>query len=157
MTGWAIVGARFSDPGLRATRLLDEELALVVPQGHRWWQRHTVAPDELIAEPFLLRERGSGTRMNIEKMLKQSGISIVQLNIVAEIGSTSAVKQAIRSHLGVSFVSELAIQEELRLKVFKKIPVRGIRMKRSFYIIRNRRRTSSPLCKAFDQFISPQS
>ena len=57
--------------------------------------------------------------------------------------------------LGKEF-SEKAVEEELRLKLFKKIPIKKARFKRTFYIIRDKKQTTSPLCEALLQFLSEQ-
>ena len=92
----------------------------------------------------------------MEKRLHELGITTDSLNIIAEVGSTTAVKQAIKAHLGISLISERAVEEELTLKLLKKIPIKKVAFTRTFFIIQDKKRTASPLCKAFIQLLSDQ-
>lgn len=89
--------------------LVDDELVVVVSSGHRWAHRH-VGTEELSEEPFISREKGSGTRQVIENALEEMGVS---LNVQMEIGSTSAIKEAIEAGLGFSILSRETIRLEL--------------------------------------------
>lgn len=90
--------------------------------------------------PFVLREEGSGTRKVLEEHLKKEGID--RLNIKSIFGSTEAVKEAVKSGLGVSAISGLSVREELSMRSLRRIPIKGISpIKRSFYLITKRGRT----------------
>ena len=131
-------------------------MIVVVPKGHRWWQKKSIDLQEIKDEPFIMREKGSGTRISMKKRLHKLGILSDELEIIAEVGSTTAVKQAIKANLGISLISERAVEEEIRLKLFKKIPIRKVRFKRTFFIIQDKKRTASPICKSLIQFLSEQ-
>jgi DNA-binding transcriptional LysR family regulator len=149
-----IVGAKLVNPRLQFKAFVEDELILVVPKGHRWWKRASIALDELNQEPFIMREAGSGTRLNMEKHLHEHGIATDSLHVIAEVGSTTAVKQAIKARLGISLISERAVGEELKLGIFRKIAIRNVRLPRSFFIIQDKKQTPSPLCAALLQFLA---
>jgi len=153
-TEMGIVGAKIRNPRLQFSRFFDEELVVVVPRGHRWWNRSSVDVPELAAEQFIMREPGSGTRTSMEKSLHAMGLSPEQMNIIAEMGSTTAVKQAVKAQLGISIMSELAIADEIQQKTLKKISIKNTNLQRTFYIIREKKRTLSPLCKALLDFLT---
>ena len=152
-----IIGAKINNPRLHFVRFLEDELIVVVPHGHRWWNKTCIDVHNLIDEPIIIRERGSGTRISMENKLPQLGISFDSLNIIAEVGSTTAVKQAIKAKLGITLISERAVDDEIQLKLFKKIPFKKTKITRSFYIIRDKKRTPSPLSKALSHFLSIQN
>jgi DNA-binding transcriptional LysR family regulator len=104
-----------------------------------------------------MREQGSGTRKSIELVLDKSGHSIGALNVVAEMGSTEAVRQGIKAGVGVSIMSECAVAEELATGSLKKINVKGMSFKRAFYLTLHRHRTQSPLCRTFIKFLHRQT
>jgi DNA-binding transcriptional LysR family regulator len=110
----------------------------------------------LVDEPFIMRESGSGTRISMEKKLQQLGISTDSLNIITEVGSTTAVKQSIKANLGISLISERAVEDEIKLKLLKKIPIKKAKFTRTFFIIQDEKRTPSPLCKALTHFLNKQ-
>ncbi len=145
-----IIGAKIPNPKLTYTRFLEDELIIAVPKNHKWWnQTGGIEVKDLFKEPFILREEGSGTLISMASKFKKLGINKSELNIVSEVGSTTAVKQSIKAGLGISLVSERALAEELKLKTLKKIPIKDIRFTRTFYIIRIKQSSNSPLCKAF--------
>ena len=92
--------------------------------------------------------------MSMEKLLHEHGMNADSLNIIAEVGSTTAVKQAIKAALGISLISARAVEEELRLRIFKKIAIRNARFPRTFFIVQDKKQTASPLCEALAQFLT---
>jgi len=150
-----VIGAKVPNPELTYTQFLEDELILAVPKNHKWWNlKGKIEISDFIKEPFILREDGSGTLISMASTFKKLGIDKNELNIVAEVGSTTAVKQSIKAGLGISLVSERALSEELKLKTLKKISIKNVRFTRTFYIIRNRNTAPSPLSKAFIKFLS---
>jgi DNA-binding transcriptional LysR family regulator len=76
--------------------------------------------------------------------------------VVAEMGSTEAIRQAIKAGVGVSILSECAVTDELAAGILKKVKIKGLLFKRSFYLTTHRHRTQSPLCRAFTDFLAQQ-
>jgi len=149
-----IVGSHWKMPHLVLQPLWDDELVLAVPAGHPWARRRQVSVQELLGEPFILRESGSGTRCIMEEALRGSGISGArELNVVAEFGSSTAVKEGIIHGVGVSVLSVRAVEAEVKAGVLAALSIRGLDLKRSFYLARDSRRSISPLCKAFLEFL----
>lgn len=77
-----------------------------------------------------------------------------QLNIVAELGSTAAVIQGIKSRVGISILSPIAVAEDLKAGTVSALEISGVNLKRSFYLTRHKERSPSPLCKTFMAFIN---
>lgn len=148
-----IVGAKAREAQLVQEKVMDDEMYLIVPKGHKWAATGHVRLEELIKEPFIMREPGSGTRKSIEQVLDQSGHWFGHLNVVAEMGSTEAVRQAIKAGVGVSILSECAVGDELAARSLKKVGIKGMSFQRAFYLIVHKHRTQSPLCHAFVKFL----
>ena len=145
----AIVGARIKDERLQYAKLADDELVLIVPRRHRWWAAKEIPLEELAGEPLVMRERGSGSRMSLERNLQDSGIKPDQLRVSAEMGSTAALKHAVRAGVGAAFISRRAVADEVAHGFLRIITVAGHTFSRIFYVVTDRRRTLSPLGKAF--------
>ena len=144
-----VVGARNRDKRLVQTKLMADELRVIVPKGHQWAGRRQIDLQELAKEPFIIRERGSGTLMAIEEKLSEAGLSSRGMNIVAELGSTQAVIQGVKHQVGVSIVSLLAVREAESAGQVKSVVIKGVRLTRQFYLIGRKGRTESPACSAF--------
>jgi DNA-binding transcriptional LysR family regulator len=151
-----IVGAKAREIQLAQEKVMDDKMCLIVPKGHKWAAAGHVRLEELIKEPFIMREPGSGTRKSIEQVLDKSGHWSGQLNVVAEMGSTEAVRQAIKAGVGVSILSECAVGDELAAGSLKKVGINGISFQRAFYLIVHKHRTQSPLCHALVKFLKEQ-
>jgi DNA-binding transcriptional LysR family regulator len=148
-----IVGACVQHAQVLYERFVEDELVLAVAHDHPWAQQCTVPLMALATQPFIQRERGSGSRLVMEQTLKQHGFEPTTLRIVAEMGSTEAIKQGIKAGIGVSIVSRIALTDELRAGSMCTVAIDGVTLQRSFYIIRHRGRTLSPLCQTFERFL----
>jgi DNA-binding transcriptional LysR family regulator len=148
-----VVGADPNGRGLEVKPLMPDELVLVVPAGHPWQGRATVTLDELRTEPLIVREPGSGSRQTLEEALEAAGRSLLDMRVVAEMGSTSAIKQAIKAGIGVSVMSSRAVEDECRLGLLDCIKFQDLPVKRQFYVITHASRSRSPLCRAFLDFL----
>ena len=148
-----VVGAESRDKNILQERLIDDEMRLIVPADHPWSALQKVLLERLLSEPFIIRERGSGTLKSMQERLKQRGRSIDELNVVAEMGSTEAVRQGIKDGIGVSILSTLAVTEDLDSGALKALSVEGLDLTRGLYITRHRQRSLSPLAAAFVEFL----
>ena len=148
-----IVGARSRDRNAVQERLIEDEMRLIVPAGHRWAARRQVTIEQLAGEPFIAREQGSGTLAALNAGLQQAGTHLRQLRVVAEMGSTTAVIQSIKSGVGVSILSPIAVREELASGTLKGLSVEALTLKRAFFLTRHRQRSASPLGTAFSQYL----
>jgi len=148
-----VVGARSDDQQLDQLALVDDRLCLVVPENHPLARQKVVGIDALTDFPFIVREKGSGTLLSMERQLKEFGHSLDELHIVAEMGSTEAVRQGIKNGVGISILSTIAVADDVDAGTLKTLDVEGLDLTRSFYLTRHKHRTPSPLCRTFIQFI----
>ncbi|OQX16567.1 MAG: LysR family transcriptional regulator [Desulfobulbaceae bacterium A2] len=144
-----VVGASWHETGLEWQEIFSDTLALVVPPGHPWAARAAIPLDELGSLPFVLRERASGTRRAVGQLLDSHGFNPALLQEVAEMGSTEAVKQAVKAGLGVAILSCRAVADEVRNTQLACVSLEGVEMRRPFYLIRRKRRELAPACTAF--------
>jgi DNA-binding transcriptional LysR family regulator len=149
-----IVGSKSLNANLLLRELWEDELVVAVPADHRWAGKRSLDPPELAEEPFILREQGSGTQKILEAYLKERGArGLDALKPVARLGTSSAVKEGVKAGLGISVISSRAIDTELRTGLLKAIRLKGMAMRRRFYLIRDKRRIPSPLCNAMADFL----
>jgi len=130
---------------------------LIIPGDHKWAKKRRIGLRALAGEPFIIRERGSGTLKSIQLSLSKIGSETEDLNIIARMGSTEAVIQGIKSKVGVSILSTIAVKEQLRYGALKALDIEGLTLKRSFYLTTHRHRTPSPLCNAFVKFLTERA
>ncbi len=149
-----VIGSKSGHRNLVHNELWQDELVLAVPARHRWADKQEVYLKELFDEPFILRETGSGTLRIVENYLQQAGKhALDSLKTTARFGTSTAVKEGIKAGIGISILSSRALDTELKTGVLKALKVKDLPMSRSFYLIRDRRRIASPLCRAMIDFL----
>jgi DNA-binding transcriptional LysR family regulator len=134
-----VVGAKIPGAGLLFQPFAEDELILVAAAARPI--PTAIAMTELDKLPFIVRERGSGTRKSIEALLGQQQFTLDRFNICATLGSSASVKEAVKADLGVSILSRHAVRDELANGTIKEIQVAGLAMKRNFYVVTPRKRT----------------
>jgi len=151
---FGIIGAKLNHPSLHYEKYEEDEIIVVAPSDHPLTRKKKVNLEELLKEPWIIREEGSGTQMAIEKALRKKGKSLKQFNVVMEMGSTSSVKEGVKAKLGLTFISRRATEEELNQGFLSRIDVEGIGLiSRQIYIVSHRGRTLSPIGMQFLRFL----
>ena len=149
-----VIGSMTGYKTLEQHELWEDELVVAVPVEHQWANRKLLTIQELAEAPFITREPGSGTLKMLRDHLKSKGQkNLEEFMVVASLGSSTAVKEGIKAGLGISVLSYRAVETEVMAGILKILRVRGLPMKRKFYLIRDKRRTASPLSKAMMQFL----
>jgi len=149
-----VIGFKPKAKNLVSYDLWKDELLLALPLDHPLSKKKQVCASEILAEPFILRERGSGTWRIIEESLRAfTGKGIESLNIAATVGTSAAVKECVKGGLGVSILSSKALETELKAGILKALRIKDLPLFRTFCLIRDRRRTASPQCQAMLDFL----
>ena len=149
-----VVGSKSTNPNILSQQLWEDELVLAVPVDHPFARRKYVSLKELRETPFILREEGSGTLKILETYLRDSGEDgTSDFQVSARFGSSTAVKEGIKSGLGLSILSERAIDTELKAGLLKTLKIKGLSISRNFFLIRNKLRITSPSCQAMLNYL----
>jgi DNA-binding transcriptional LysR family regulator len=148
------IGKKPASAKLVAETLWRDRVVLAVPAAHAWARRKTVRVREIEKAPFVIREKGSGTREAFEGCLEASGSAgLSRFLVVAEMGSSEAVKEAVISGLGISVISVHAIRRELKSGILAALAIEGCPIERSFYLIYRRQFDLMTHHKIFVDFI----
>jgi len=135
---------------------IDDRLVLIVPPDHPWGLKKSVELSELIKEPLILREPGSGTRRTFEAKLAGKDITLAQCNVAMELGSTRAIITAVQAGLGVGVVSFWAAQEPLLLERVREAVLKDLNLQRKLYVARNQNWVNNYATDTFFDFIFQQ-
>ena len=125
-----------------------------MPGDHAWAKSGHVSPRDLIGVPFLQRQAGSGTRRTFETALIKAGVDPGALDVVAQLGSTEAVRQAVKAGLGLGVISRLAVAEDEEQGRLRAVTVDGLDLHRRFHLVWHSGRSRSPICEAFIGYIT---
>lgn len=99
-----------------------DELAVITPDTPEYRKIRDENPDDIKwikKRPLILREEGSGTRKEAEKQLKNAGISMDSLDIVASIANQETIKKSVKQGMGITVLSKLAAEDEEGLLTFQ--------------------------------------
>lgn len=126
------------EPGLVATEIAEDELALVVAASHPWAKLRTLAPAQLKAADWVAREQGSGTRHVFETVLAGFGIARGDIAITLELPSNESVRAAVVAGAGATIISRIVVATLLSAGtlVELKIPIPS----RRFFLLRHKER-----------------
>ena len=153
---------------LKQEKLTEDEMKLIVPASHHFANKTSVDIETLLKEPFIGREKGSGTWESISKSIAnyakesidssklnvQSGsCTCDKLNISVRLGSNASVIQGILNGAGISIISTIAVQDYIDSGRLKALSVNGLNLKRYFFLTTHKKRTLSPLAMLFIDFI----
>jgi DNA-binding transcriptional LysR family regulator len=141
-----VIGKKTTSPDLDAVPFVKDELVVIAPRNHSLAKKKSIRTKDLPDYPFIIREEGSNTRQTYEDVLKKKGI---KLNIVLELGSTEAIKQAVSAGLGISIVSPLCIQSERKHRDLHALRITDADLVRQFHIISLRGKHLSPGTQRF--------
>lgn len=119
-------------PGFIAIPWRDEDLVVITPPDHPWARRKALPATELFSVPILGGGSGTGTGRLLRQKL---GRRAARLTVVTDLGSTEAVKQAVRNGLGISLVLAGTVSEERRFRTLGVIPVIAPSLRKRLYVV----------------------
>lgn len=148
-----IVGGWVNNRKIDGFKWLEDELLVVVPDNHRLAGAASVALEELTAERWIFREKGSGTRKATEDLLAAHGVQREDINVYMEAGSTEAVLASVESGMGIAVMSCWAINKLDPYRKLKGISISNPGASRFFYVVFPRQKARRKSVESFLDFI----
>jgi aminoethylphosphonate catabolism LysR family transcriptional regulator len=134
------------DPRLVVSPFAREPLVLVLPPRHPWVRRRVVPLADLAGQPLIIREPGSTTRRVLERQLEAAGVTP---RIVMELGSSEAIKHAVKAGLGVAMLGQRLVAREAAADPLPWVRVRGPHLAVRFFFVHHADRAHAPVLRAF--------
>ncbi len=133
----ALIEAPGHRPDLKIEVFSEDELSLILPPSHRWTKKTILRAAEIVQEPILLRESGSGMRRFVEDYLEKNGVLSQQLHTNVDINSTEAIISAVEAGLGIGFAPAMALDKAKLTDSIKIVPLENgpIRRQLSFGLL----------------------
>jgi len=150
----ALAGGRYEAEQVVFEPIAGEQILLVARPG--------LLPDRLddctavVQLPLILREPGSGTRQVVDAALLQSGVNLSELRVIAQLGSSEAVRRAVLSGAGCGFISSLAVEREVQDGSLVVVTIPDLEIRQLFYLVTRRGKTRSPAAEAFISLLRHQ-
>lgn len=139
-------------PDIEVQPWIADELAIFCAPGHPLAKERKVSLEQLLSEPWILREKGSGTRETFDHAFQNHH---AKLNIRLELEHTEAIKRAVEAGLGLGCISRLALKDAFRRGSLAPLNTPGLKLGRHFYFLWHRQKYQTAgmrefiaLCKA---------
>jgi len=125
-------------------------LVVVAPPDHPLAKQQRIPLKRLEEETFLVRERGSGTRIAMERFFTEHGVHI---QTGMEAGSNEAIKQSVQAGLGLGLLSHDTLAMELELNTLAILDVEHFPIMRNWHVVHRHGKRLSAVSQAFKQFL----
>ena len=148
--GYADLGfveGEVDDASLTISKMDGDSLIVVVGTKHPWVGRTKIAPKDLLAADWVLRESGSGTRSMFETALRKFKIKLSDLRLALELPSNEAVRAAVEAGDCATAISDLVVRASVTAGTLHRVEIDLPR--RSFFWLRHKERYASQAEKAF--------
>lgn len=131
------VGTEVDHSRYRLVTLCKDQLVLILPQGVKQPAKCGIEDIRgfLLGQKFIMRERGSGTRAELEVFLSKQNISEKDLNTIAYFSSTQGILEAVSRGMGISFVSKSAAKIYKRLNMIEVVELESEVLNRNIYYV----------------------
>jgi DNA-binding transcriptional LysR family regulator len=149
----AVMGRPPRELDARAEPFAAHPLAIIAAPEHPLARRRRIAPKTLEAEPFIVREPGSGTRAAMEQFFRDQRIAPAA---AMEMASNETIKQAVIANMGLAFVSLHTVALELAAGQLVVLKVPGLPLVRRWHIVNIQAKPLSPAAEAFRYFVLEQ-
>jgi LysR family transcriptional regulator, low CO2-responsive transcriptional regulator len=113
-----------------------------------------VSLDDVLAHPFVVRERGSDTRQSMHDAF---GARIDEMRVALEIRSTETIKHAVMAGMGLGFLSAHTIVQEVRNRSLAILDVEGLPLLLHWYVVHRQGKRLPPVAEAFKAFLVEES
>jgi DNA-binding transcriptional LysR family regulator len=114
----------------------------------------SIDPKRIENEVLIVREPGSGSREVVTQALAAHGIEPLR---TLEIGSTAAIKQVVAAGLGISIVSVVAVEDQVRLGRLKVLDLDDLKIERTLWQLKLPGRVAMPAARAFEKMLLDRS
>lgn len=150
-----LVGTEIENSSLIFEPFYKDKLVIITPVNEKYikMKEEGFHVNDLLKEPIIMREEGSGTRKEIREFLKGHNFDINNLNVIATLNSIEAIKKSVQNNMGISIVSNLAVEDFAKDNKVLLFEFEEMNMYRNLYIVRNKEMYMSKCALKFIKFI----
>lgn len=142
----ALVEGETTSPDLIRKSFMEDELVLICGASHRFAAMTSVNPHELETEPFIVREKESGTRKKFEEVMAEKELS---WHASWTCNNVDSIKMAVAAGLGVSVISKFAVINEVCSGQLCNKEIDGLHFNRHYKMIYHKDKYLSPAMQRF--------
>jgi LysR family transcriptional regulator, low CO2-responsive transcriptional regulator len=147
----AVTGRPPLDIPIRKAAIGDHPYVVIGPPDHPLAGGEAVSLSALERETFIMREEGSGTRSVAARLIAEAGFPA---KVGTEMSSNESIKQAVMAGLGVAVISGHTVATELATGRLAMLPVRGLPVRRQWFVTSREEKRLLPPARAFWEFLA---
>jgi DNA-binding transcriptional LysR family regulator len=140
----AISDTRIVHRDIECQPFFTDQVVLIVPAGHPFAERASLAVGELLGQRFIMREEGCSTWEMVEQGLAEHHVHVDELDVVMSVGNSEAIVMAVEHGLGIAFVSRVAAIRVIESGRVVVVPVEGLNLERLLHVVRNASSSTTP-------------
>jgi DNA-binding transcriptional LysR family regulator len=144
----AVLGPTDALEDMTVENFMTNDLVLAAAPTHPLAAHRHIPFAELAAYPVLVREQGSGTRADTERLFAEHGY---HPQVSMELRHSTAIKQGVAAGLGVALLSTHAMGTELATGALVALDVEGLPLRRDWHIVHRRDRRLPRAAAAFKE------
>ncbi|WP_294525718.1 selenium metabolism-associated LysR family transcriptional regulator [uncultured Allofournierella sp.] len=150
-------GMPCQEESIRCEPFFRDRMVLITPVSRRFLAMQSQGEQalaELLCEPIILREPGSGSQKSADRFLSQMGLRENELRVTARVNDQESIKNLVSGGLGVSIVSEKAVRDFVAEKRLLAFPLPPGSAERDLYLLLPRHASADSLrfCSFVRQF-----
>lgn len=151
----ALTGQHTGDDSCIFIPFCQDDMVIATPVNDHYLQlkERPVTFSDFLKDPIIIRERGSGTKKEMDIFLENAGIEPSSLNVVARMNDLESIKKSIVNGLGISILSARSAVDLKKTKQILLFPLEETAHKRSFYIVYSKNRILKAHVRQFIQYV----
>lgn len=146
----AIIGHPPDELKVAASSFAKNPMAFVAAPHHPLMSAPQLTMETLAQTPFLVRERGSGSRTTVERLFREAGL---RLRIGSELSSNESIKQMCAAGFGPAYLSMHTCILEMNAGLLKMLPLPNNPIEREWYVVRVASKQAPHVAVAFESFL----
>lgn len=153
-----LTGAMIKRPHCEFIPFYEDRLVIITPNTAAYQEvpRDGFTVKMLKEAPVIMREEGSGTRLEMENHLHSLGIDISDLQSIASVSNQETIKKMVAGGMGISMISALAAEDYLSEGKLLFFDMGSGAAVRNLYVVYNKDHALSPVAESFLEFVTKE-
>lgn len=143
---FALIEGSVHSQQIQSKAFKEDELALICAPKSPLLKKNTVTMEQIAKQPFLMREKNSGTRETVDALF---ALHYSPITPIWESTSTEAIIHAVAKGIGISILPLKLVQESINRGEISKLKVESLKLYRQFHIIYHKNKYLTPAALSF--------
>lgn len=148
-----VVEGNIKNPSVFLDDIAEDEIVIIASDDNPLTKNKSLNQNDLLSQPFLMPEAGSGIREFIDDFFSKSQIDPKNLKIPMTLGNTELIIQMAQAGMGIAFVSKWSAFRAIKEGSIRVLNISGRKLKRKFYVASAEKEQDSLTAKTFKNFI----